>query len=332
MVLVDESQKGGLMTNQKDWVDFRAVKAVVSFEMVFDRYGINWLRQSRGELRGRCPIHKGEGDRTFHANVSKGAFNCFSCHARGNVLDFVAAMENCSVRDAALKLKDWFDLTERGEGTFEKQPPTPTEQIQEAEPEIINPPLGFELKVDSSHEYGLSRGFSQAFLEHFGAGMCLSKGMFAGRFVIPLHNEVGELVGYAGRSTDEGEPKYLFPSREKGFYKSHLLFNLHRITRDAEPVVIVEGFFDVMRVEEAGYPCVGILGSALSEIQAELLALHFSHVILLFDGDEAGRKGASDALTRLSRKLFVAVVDMPEGTQPDSLSAGEIDSLLSSLS
>lgn len=58
--------------------------------------------------------------------------------------------------------------------------------------------MGFELKVDPGHEYGTSRGFSKELLEQFGAGYCVSKGMFSGRFVFPLHDAQGELVGYAG--------------------------------------------------------------------------------------------------------------------------------------
>ena len=46
---------------EKQWVDFRAVKAAVSMSTVLDHYGINWLRKKGDELRGRCPIHKGEG-------------------------------------------------------------------------------------------------------------------------------------------------------------------------------------------------------------------------------------------------------------------------------
>ena len=43
-----------------------------------------------------------------------------------------------------------------------------------------------------------------------GTGLCLSKGTFAGRYVVPLHDEEGQLVGYAGRSLDDTEPRYLF--------------------------------------------------------------------------------------------------------------------------
>lgn len=93
------------------WVDFNAVKAAVSIEMVLSRYGVDWLRKNPGcELRGRCPIHGGSGD-SFHANTNKNNFQCFSCQAKGNVLDFVAAKEKCSVRDAGLKLQDWFAIS-----------------------------------------------------------------------------------------------------------------------------------------------------------------------------------------------------------------------------
>ena len=91
------------------WVDFQAVKQAVSIGQVFDRYGIK-LKRTGKELHGHCPIHQGKGDDSFRANTEKNAFQCFSCQAKGNVLDFVAAMEKCSVRDAGLKLQEWFGL------------------------------------------------------------------------------------------------------------------------------------------------------------------------------------------------------------------------------
>src|SRR5690242_11483130 len=103
-----------MVTEQTEWVDFKAVKAAVTMQMVLDRYGVKGLKQKGSELRGPCPIHKGDGERCFHANTDKNNFQCFSCHARGNVLDFVAKMENCSVRDAALKLAGWFGVESRG--------------------------------------------------------------------------------------------------------------------------------------------------------------------------------------------------------------------------
>lgn len=61
-------------------------------------------------MRGPCPLSNCNGARSFTVNLTKNVFNCFDCKARGNVLDFVAAMEKCSVKDAALKLKEWFKV------------------------------------------------------------------------------------------------------------------------------------------------------------------------------------------------------------------------------
>src|SRR5260370_16187187 len=94
-----------------NWVDFKAVKDAINMDMALTHYQINWLRKEKGELVGRCPIHRGEGDRAFHVSLAKNAFNCFSCKARGNVLDFVAAMEKGSAPEAALKLIEWFSIS-----------------------------------------------------------------------------------------------------------------------------------------------------------------------------------------------------------------------------
>lgn len=110
---------------ETEWVDFRIIKAAVTMQMVLDRYGMT-LKKSGHELRGKCPIHRGSNDKHFTANVSKNVFKCFfaDCGAHGNVLDFVAVMEQCSVRDAALKLRDWFqvgDTTEQSKQTQQKE-------------------------------------------------------------------------------------------------------------------------------------------------------------------------------------------------------------------
>ena len=324
------------MEPEKQWVDFRVVKDAVTMEMVLDHYGVNWLRKKGAELVGRCPIHEGEGERTFHVNVDKNAFNCFSCHKRGNVLDFVAAKEGCTVRDAALQLAEWFNVgmsqvaresSAKSGSRSEARTPAKQKVEKTIDPDDINRPLKFALQVNTSHEYGLDRGVSQATLDLFGAGLCLSKGMFAGRYVIPLHDEEGRHVGYAGRSLDDSEPKYLFPSREKGFYKSHLVFNLHRVVKVAgadDPVIVTEGFFDCMKLAQAGYHAVGLLGSSLSEVQEDLLVSNFGQLVLLFDGDDAGKKAAEDCLKRLAKRAFVHLIELPEGRQPDQFSTEEL--------
>jgi DNA primase len=146
----------------------------------------------------------------------------------------------------------------------------------------------------------------------------------SGRMVIPIHNEMGELVAYAGRAIDGSEPRYKLPA---GFKKSLELFNLHRAVAGNEErsVVIVEGFFDCMKVHQAGFPAIALMGSSLSQKQEDLLAKHFRMAWLLLDGDDAGQGAADDCLARLAQRTFVRLVRLEDGRQPDSLSADEIN-------
>src|SRR5262245_44104281 len=101
------------------WVSYEEVKAAVTLEMVLGRYGVLARRVNGICLRGKCPLptHGSEDTKpSFSADTAKNAWACQSrsCVAAragrrgGNVLDFVAVMEACSIRDAALKLQDWF--------------------------------------------------------------------------------------------------------------------------------------------------------------------------------------------------------------------------------
>jgi DNA primase len=85
--------------------------------------------------------------------------------------------------------------------------------------------------------------------------------------------------------------------------------------------VLVEGFFSVMKLYEAGVQhVVAAMGCELSERQAELLA-QFPEVVVLFDGDEAGRAGAEAAKARLQGRTIVRTIHLPDGRKPDDLSA-----------
>jgi len=307
---------------QDNWVDFKAVKSAVGILAVLDHYQINWLRKNKDELRGRCPIHNGQGESSFHVNLTKNAFNCFSCKARGNVLDFVAAMERCSVRDAGLKLKDWYSIAELAPVT--NSPTTVLDEPKAREP-AANKPLTFQLKgIDHSHPYLEQRGITKDTAETFGVGYFSGKGSMHGRIVIPIHNGRGELVAYAGRSIDGSEPRYKLPA---GFHKSLELFNLHRAIGEGSPerrVVVVEGFFDCMKVSQAGLPCVALMGSTLSETQEQLLADRFKTACLMLDGDEAGQRATDECLVRLGWRMYVWAASLSDGQQPDQLSTDEI--------
>lgn len=83
-----------------------------------------------------------------------------------------------------------------------------------------------------------------------------------------------------------------------------------------------------MKVVQAGFPCVALMGSSLSEAQAALLCKHFRYLTLLMDGDEAGRRVTGECLLTLGRRRYVRAVELPEGFQPDQLPKEAIRELL----
>ncbi len=203
---------------ESNWVDFKAIKQSVTIEQVLGRYGVKLKRVGK-ELRGRCPIHQGEGTDSFHANTEKNAFHCFSCQAKGNVLDLVASLEKCTVRDAALKLQQLFqpaagNAEPSAAGISPLEEPegelaTKETVVDRGEP---NKPLLFRLKgIEHKHPYLTGRGIDPETTEYFGVGFFPGKGTMHGRIVIPIENEKGELVAYAGRSIDGSEPKHKLP-------------------------------------------------------------------------------------------------------------------------
>ncbi len=144
-----------------------------------------------------------------------------------------------------------------------------------------------------------------------------------GRLAIPIHDEHGRLVAYCGRSVAAEPPRYRFPA---GFRKSAVLFNYHRAAAGSDRrVVVVEGFFDCMRMHQAGFcAVVALMGAALSQQQADLLAGRFGEIVLMLDGDPAGQAGARDAAARLMRRCSVHRVILAPGRQPDEMSNEEI--------
>jgi DNA primase len=123
--------------------------------------------------------------------------------------------------------------------------------------------------------------------------------------------------------------KYRNIDSRPAFRKSLALFNLHRaIAMNARTVVVVEGFFDTIAVHQAGYPVVGLMASTLSKYQADLLTRHFDVVLLMRDGDEAGRHGSLSAAHALGTRVSVSTISLDDGRQPDQLAPGEIQRLV----
>jgi hypothetical protein len=125
---------------KKQWVDFKAVKEKVNMVQALQHYHLlgTW-KQGRHplEYRGACPFLDCTGKTSFSWSKAKNAFQCFKCKERGNVLDFVAKMESCSVRDAALKLAEWFQVESIQSDIKPPQSPV-VEKTQQEESEDSN--------------------------------------------------------------------------------------------------------------------------------------------------------------------------------------------------
>jgi DNA primase len=304
-------------------VDFAAIKRSVELAPLLRRYQVKLRRSGVDQYRGCCPIHGGEGGDAFHANLTRNIFHCFSCGAAGTVLDFVAAMERCTLREAALRLASEIDRS------VEPAAVAGPKQLVTRKSKPLSP-LGFTLRgIDSAHCYLATRGIETATAEQFGIGFYRGSGGFSGRLVIPIHSAQGELVAYCGRAVDGSQPRYRFPS---GFPKSEILFNLHRAAASGPPaVVVVEGFFDCLKVHQAGVPAVvALMGAALYDAQQRALLEHFRQLILMLDGDRAGRHATADLTRRLRPHASVEVIHLPDGVQPDQLSSAALRELLPS--
>jgi len=339
------------------FVDFKAIKAAITMEQVLEHYGIlDKFKSGTDSLTGPCPIHGGSNPTQFRVSISKNIWHCFSeCKHGGNVLDFIAKKEDVSIHAAAVKAIEWFNLDpeamsadsakEAGAEPEGKAPaveaPKPAAKKPAAPPAPVekgapNAPLKFRLdKLVREHPYLLEqRGLTLETIIDFGLGFC-SKGMMADRIAIPIHNVKGEVVAYAGRfpgDPGENNPKYKLP---QGYRKSQELFNIDKAIKEPadKPLVIVEGFFDAIKLYQNGYKkVVALMGSTLSAAQEELIRQHTdrnSQVIVMLDENEAGQAGRDDIACRLAKHCFVRVhvFDKPD-MEPEHLSAEDVQHLL----
>ena len=87
-------------------IRFAEVRALVSLADVLDLVGFSALEASRGQVRGRCPVHRPASarSRSFSANLKRNIYRCFTCGSSGNQLDLYAAVTGLSLFDAAVAL------------------------------------------------------------------------------------------------------------------------------------------------------------------------------------------------------------------------------------
>jgi DNA primase len=300
--------KGGAMSENRPYLDFKAIKARVTMADVLGRYGINLVRMNATSLKGTCPLpsHSSKSKNTFFVNVAKSVWYCHSdsCknngnRAGGNVIDFVAAMEHCSAYEAAKRIDELFPA---GNPPAAKSAPAPEVATSDSHASVSagsNKPLAFVLKdVTPSHQIIQERGISVLTAQHFGVGFFPGKGSMAGRIVFPLYED-GNMIGYAGRTTlpvSDTNPKWLFG---KGLRKT-FLYGLERCDQ-AKPLILCESLWAPLWFYEHGLQAASIMGSEMTEEQERCLD-PYPVITVALDNDAAGMEKAVRICERLKEK------------------------------
>lgn len=314
------------------------------------------LKRTGTDYRGPCPFHGGKG-RNFAVIPKKSLYYCFVCHEGGDVFTWYMKKMGMdyptAVREVARRVGIVIPETAARVG------PDPLEplfgaiavaqewfarELREAKDgEGARDYLASrDVTLDQAGEWGLGvaprstafltemrkLGLADAVLIEAGLAQKREDGSvgsrFRGRVLFPIHDLRGRVVGFGGRLLGPGEPKYLNSPDSPVFHKGTLLYHLHlakSAIRKEESVVVVEGYFDVLRLALAGIEhVVAPLGTALTSEQAVTLRRFAKSAILLYDSDRAGLRATfrnGDELLR--HGLRVRVASLPPGEDPDSL-------------
>jgi DNA primase len=316
------------------------------------------LRRMGSDFRGPCPFHQGT-HRNFSVSTKKRIYYCFVCHEGGDVFSFLQKRLGLdwpsAVRLAAEKTGiEIREIESRREGP---DPREPIWEVNAAAAEYFERMLWDGEAGAPAREYLESRRIGRDLARKFGLGfapreiglmrthlgtlgyddaLLLEAGLmvrpeeaveprprFRGRLIFPILDVMGRHVGFGGRVIGQGEPKYLNSPESPVFSKGKLLYGLswaRNAIRREDRALVVEGYFDVVRLVAAGIESViAPLGTALTEDQAALLARYTKNVYLLYDSDKAGQRAtfrAADAL--LGQRATVQVVTLPAGEDPDT--------------
>lgn len=313
------------------------------------------LKRTGADYRGPCPFHGGT-HRNFAVIPKKARYYCFVCKESGDAFSYFMKRFGMdyptAVREVARRTGITIPETTR-QGPDPREPLYQalavaqdwfTRQLRElpeaaAAREYLGG-RGLDLDAVAPFDLGYAPrgpaflaamtqlGLSEAVLLEAGLlarkddGAIVAK--FRGRLLFPIHDLRGRVVGFGGRLLGPGEPKYLNSPETKVFHKGGLLYNLHQAKqaiRKEEIVILVEGYFDVLRLLLAGVEnVVAPLGTALTPEQAALLRRYAPAAILLLDSDSAGLKASFRAADELLRhEMRVRVATLPPGSDPDSL-------------
>lgn len=305
---------------------------------------------------GLCPFHD-ERSPSFSVSEEKQLFHCFGCGKGGNVVSFIMEKETLNYIEAIHFLAERIDLT-LPKSTAEKNISSEANQLLSAYEWLTKYYSHFLKYSDEAKEAKLyleKRGINETTIERFQLGYAPSdskltieflktKGFheqfliksgllmrrdddtfidpYRGRVIFPIKNHLGRTVAFGARGILNEHPKYLNSPEHELFQKGNLLFNYDlakNFIRKENEVIIYEGYMDVLASDQANIKNIlATLGTALSHHQAKTIRRYVDSVILCFDADDAGLKGAYDAAKQLTDVgCTVKIANIPHGFDAD---------------
>jgi DNA primase len=312
------------------------------------------LSRSGASFRGLCPFHR-EKTPSFFVHPAKQIFHCFGCGEGGSVFHFLMKTRNLSFTDAVEDLGDRYGVSIRYEkGTAPERPQEDLYRILQGASETYRELLRSSPAGKGAREFLRRRGISpeaeqEFFLGYGGRGKDLLDALaragieqsraeaagllapregggyrerFRGRVIFPIADARGRVCGFGARAIDESVPKYLNSPESQMYRKSSVLYGLHQALpaiRRERKILVVEGYMDLIGMWQAGVKnVVATCGTSLTESHARAMKRMTGDIILLFDGDVAGKRSA----VRSGGPLYAAgisplVLFPPKGMDPD---------------
>lgn len=329
---------------------------VVSGVVHMERRGANYF--------GLCPFHN-EKTPSFSVSVNKQIYYCFGCGAGGNVLGFVMQYDQLSFPEAIEQLAEraGIALPEKTQGGAEKERSDRRKTLLEINREaatwyyrLLRSEKGAAgqayfrkrgLSVDTCNRFGLGfaplardeeslvahlRGKGYGDRDLIEAGVAVHderRGLhdrFWNRVMFPIQDVNKKVIGFGGRVTGDGEPKYLNSPETKVFDKGRNLYALC-FAKNARKgrIILCEGYMDVIALHAAGFEeAVASLGTAFTIGQANILKRYTEEVYLCYDSDAAGTKAALRGIGILKEAgLRCRVLDLSPCKDPDELILAE---------
>lgn len=316
------------------------------------------LRRAGRSQVGLCPFHS-ERSPSFNVSDETGRYMCFGCGAKGDVFNFVMAIENLDFLAAVEKLAARASIElhyTSGPDTGERKRRKEMLEVMEAAVEWYHQRLLTSADARPAREYLRERGLAGDIARQFRLGwapddwdqLCKSlnapaaimrdvglaflnkrdrmQDSFRARVMFPIFDENGAAVAFGGRilpgSTDPA--KYKNSSETPVYTKSRVLYGLNWAKGSVikqDKVVVCEGYTDVIGFHRSGVTtAVATCGTALTEDHVRLLTRYAKNVVLAFDADAAGQ-GAAEKFYAWEKKydISVSVARFPAGKDPGEL-------------